>query len=738
MNANLKPTLAFSESLFQALGSLPKAVFKKVFAFTEKFRRNPEAASLNYERIQNAACPDYRSARIDDSYRMILSRPREGSVFLLLWAGKHEEAYRWARTHACSINPVTGSMQLYETLDSDGPQEPEADGAPAAGLPAPAGVKPESSGTAAPSPAAPLFDGFSDEELFSIGVPQDRLALVRSMRSRAEIERCGGKLPPDARESLAWLADGEPLESVRDAYGPVQTAVDPEDALQRERSRRSFKVIENDEELMAVMNASLERWRVFLHPAQRRLVERESTGPMVVRGAAGTGKTVVAMHRAVNLVRRDGWNPGDKLLFTTYTKNLALDIGEQLCLLCTPEERRRIEVVNLDAWLGQFLKQNRVTRRISYPGRADYDECWQSALAMAEAGLGLPDSFYEEEWKRIVLAGEVKTEQEYLRASRKGRGTPLSRKQRKEAWPVFEEMRLQLGNAGLMTVEDACFQALHILQQERGVTRYRAVIVDEAQDFGNEALRLLARLATPEGDEAKEPNILLAGDGQQRIYARQGSLASCGISARGRRSARLKLTYRTTEEIRQAADKVLKGVAFDDMDGGEETLSGNLSCRSGGKPETFIAQTLEEECRWIAKRVNELQEELGLEPQDICIVARKSALLERYQSELEREGFHALRLSRSKSDSSDARERGCLRFATMHRVKGLEFRAVFIAGASEGQIPFSGYETEDKEEAAINDKTERSLFYVAASRARDALFVSCCGEPGVFLQLLAA
>ena len=194
-------------------------------------------------------------------------------------------------------------------------------------------------------------------------MPQECLPLVRSVTDRKELEAKRANLPAESFESLVWLADGESLEEVKSAYGEPEATEDPAQALKSAASQRSFKVIETDEEMMSVVNASLERWRVFLHPAQKRLVERESTGPMLVRGAAGTGKTVVAMHRAVNLIRRPDWHPGQKLLFTTYTKNLAIDISDQLDFLCTPDEKRRIEVVNLDAWLSSFLKQNRVTRQ---------------------------------------------------------------------------------------------------------------------------------------------------------------------------------------------------------------------------------------------------------------------------------------------------------------------------------------------------------------------------------------
>jgi superfamily I DNA/RNA helicase len=726
MNETKRPTLALSDTFFESFGKAPKSLQKKLLSFISKFRQDPSAAGLNCEKIQNSASPGYRSARLDIDYRVIINQPKGSNVYLILWAGKHDEAYKWAATHACRINPTTGSMQLYEMPASAEKTASAENRRPDAPAEANSAAEPEQS-----KPA--LFAQFSDADLLSIGVPEECLPLVRSVTDRQGLEEKRSNLPAESFESLVWLADGEPLEDVKAAYGDSVATEDPVEALKTSGSQRSFKVIETDEEMLAVVNASLERWRVFLHPAQKRLVERQSTAPMLVRGAAGTGKTVVAMHRAVNIIRRPDWQPGQKLLFTTYTRNLAIDISEQLDFLCTPDEKRRIEVVNLDAWLSAFLKQNRVTRRIAYPGSAVYDECWSSAANLAVPELGLPDSFYKEEWQRVVLPNEVLTEQEYLKVSRKGRGTPLSRKQRKAAWPVFEEMRSQLANAGLMTVEDACFMALHILSQEKGITRYQQVIVDEAQDFGNEALKLLARLALPEGDETKEPRIFLAGDGQQRIYARQGSLSSCGINVRGRRSERLRLTYRTTEEIRVAADEVLMGADFYSLEGTPESRAGDLSNRHGSKPETFVADSIEDECKWIEGEIKAVKEGLALENQDICIVARTSQILEKYRSLLEAAGYKTSMLSRKAPDNA---EKDRLRLATMHRVKGLEFRTVFIAGASEGQIPFGGYRTEDKEEAAVNDRTERSLFYVAASRARDALFVSCSGEPGKFLRLL--
>ena len=245
--------------------------------------KKTSSSGLNYEKIQDSASPGYRSARLDNDYRVIINQPSNGNVYLILWAGKHDEAYKWAKTHACRINPTTGSMQLYEVPVVATAQEPPA---AVPGASEPAGAVP---GAQKNHPCAPLFAQYSDSDLLGIGVPQECLPLVRSVTDRKELEAKRANLPAESFESLVWLADGESLEEVKSAYGEPEATEDPAQALKSAASQRSFKVIETDEEMMSVVNASLERWRVFLHPAQKRLVERESTGPMLVRGAAGTG-----------------------------------------------------------------------------------------------------------------------------------------------------------------------------------------------------------------------------------------------------------------------------------------------------------------------------------------------------------------------------------------------------------------------------------------------------------------
>ncbi|MCR5085017.1 MAG: UvrD-helicase domain-containing protein [Succinivibrionaceae bacterium] len=723
-----KIRMAICGSFIEAMMDLPRKMQKQTKEFIESFPSRCQSGGINYEKINDAACKGYRSARVNDNYRVILNHPDEGNVYLLMWVDSHEEAYRWARRHACEVNPHTDAIQVYETDTS----------APA---PAPAGRGPGSAGT-------PIFGVYGEAALLRLGVPEARLPLVLSLTDRDGLSRCQHLLPADSYECLCWLADGEPLDMVMQVYAPPPAA-EGGDAWDRSlgspATRRSFRVIADGADLGEVLEASLEAWRIFLHPEQSRLVhQRRSDSPTLVRGAAGTGKTVVAMHRAVELIRREDWPQGRKLLFTTFTRNLALDLRGLLSRLCTAEEMGRIEVTNLDAWVLRFMRQQGLGQEFAYERGEGYRECWKEALALRPGDLSA--AFCHEEFRRVVLPQGIGSAEEYLRAGRRGRGQPLGRRERQGLWPVFARMREALASRSLITFDDACHHCARLLAANPGLCRYGAVVVDEAQDLGEAALRLIASLgqgANPDPlARGAEPRVFLVGDGQQRIYPRVASLRACGLNVRGVRSHRLRVTYRTTEEIRRRAQAVLEGVACSDMDEGVEIQRGAVALRHGEPPVTAALATRDEELRFIAARI---QEALALrgrdggalyQPGDICVAARTNEWAKGYAEGLAGQGIGTTLLGR---DSSDDPAGGGVRVATMHRIKGLEFKVVIIAGASSGRVPLEAppREGDDADRALEDARIERSLFYVAATRARDLLAVTCHGEPGPFLLAMA-
>lgn len=287
-----------------------------------------------------------------------------------------------------------------------------------------------------------------------------------------------------------------------------------------------------------MLNSPLAQWRVFLHPTQRKLAQGDRSGPMRVLGGAGTGKTVLAMHRARWLAEQRATTE-KKVLFTTFTRNLAADIEENLKTLCSPTVMQKIEVKNLDAWVHGFLRRHKYEHKIIYNRKRDEAaEAWQRALTLQDTSTAFPPGFYEEELERVVLAQGVSSRDDYRLAKRTGRGTVLTRGKRDAIWPVFKEYRAQLASRKLKEVDDAYRDAavlLHDMPQP-----YSSIIVDETSDFGPQALRLL-RAIVPNG-----PNdLFFVGDGHQRIYTRnRASMSASGINIKGRSRKLFELSRR--------------------------------------------------------------------------------------------------------------------------------------------------------------------------------------------------
>lgn len=526
---------------------------------------------------------------------------------------------------------------------------------------------------------------------------------------------------------MSFLADGIPLDEVMQEYAvPDGAAVDPEDiavALARVPTLRRFTVVTDELELKQMLEAPLSQWRVFLHPTQRRLVERSWNGPVRVLGGAGTGKTVVAMHRARWLVK-NVLKPGEKLLLTTFTRNLASDIEFNLKKICTPEQMKQIDVANIDAWVMRFLKREKQDVRIVYRDMDNYEKCWKKAVVLRDSSLDLPDSFYQDEWERVILPQRVLSQMDYFKASRVGRGVPLSRQQRAKIWPVFEEMRLQMHQANITTLPDATFSALDLLEKKAPL--YRAVIVDEAQDFGEETLRLLRGLV----DEQTE-DLMIVGDGHQRIYGRKSSLGKCGINIRGR-GRKLRINYRTTEEIRRFATAILEGVNTDDMDEGSDNTAGYRSLVNGDSPVLKGFESEREEAAWVADEIERLFQQ-GLQSQDICVVSRTAIQMKAFARELADRGHDVHNISREAND--DSRTPG-VRLANMHRVKGLEFKVVFLVSIRDGVVPLEAAlkKSDDPVEKRAVEISERALLHVAGTRAVRGLYVTWSGEKSGFLH----
>ena len=716
--------VAMSADFLGAFSRLGKQQQKGVRAWIDKFRADPTNKSINYKSLEGMRDPKVRSVRIDQKYRAIVIHPPKGDVYLLVWVDNHDEAVDWARNKVFEVNRYTGTFQVYEAVE----------GTPGAPAPAPTRARVEQvSGADDIVPEGFLLAGHKHEDLLLLGVPEPLLPAVRALRTERDLDELARYLPPEAADAVYLLASGHSVDDTldeldrRNAQGKpdIPAVVDPEDfasSLERVESRRTFKLLEDDAELAAILAAPLEQWRIFLHPSQARLASMRSGGSARVLGGAGTGKTVVAMHRARFLAKNVFKEPGQRVLFTTFTKNLAADIRANLKRMCGPEIDR-IDVKHLqeaarDVLRGKGINLQRVATT------AQQEAAWSRALD-AHA-LEFHPVFYKEEWSKVVQAQDVTDEDGYLRAGRVGRGQRLTRGNRKHVWKVLAEYRQQLDLMGVSEHADFIREARLALKQSPSQD-YAAVVADEIQDFRTADLEFLRALVR-EG-----PNdIFVVGDPHQRIYGHKASLSRCGISVRGQRSRKLRINYRTTHEIRNWAVGRLHGLEVDDLDEGVDNLKGERSLRSGDAPEIELFADIDAETRRIAALIRAWQAE-GVSPEHICIVVRTRALLaESYAPALRTHGIDTVPID---TDASDTLGPG-VRIASMHRVKGLEFPRMILAGIQKGTMPYedAAYTTRDETARALYDEGERKLLYVAATRARDILILTGHGQRSPFVS----
>lgn len=562
-------------------------------------------------------------------------------------------------------------------------------------------------------------------------------------------------------EALLNLATGATIEEIREDFGlrpSRDVAAEPTDAdliagLRTRAARSTFTWLESDEDLRrAIEGLSFAEWQLFLHPQQRALVERRANGPMRVSGGAGTGKTVIAVHRAVELAKRDkvdGQEP--RILLTTYTRNLADDLRRQIAQLDPrlPFTEKLSEpgvmVSGLDRVARMILQQAgaRISpiaqevigqprgRVLTYPR----ENVWQEVLTLM--GDELPEKlrsadFLESEYELIVLPQRVTTLKQYLRVRRPGRGVALDRSKRAAVWKAMERYRDRSADLGVTSFDEQLALAAAWLDHEAtlGTPRpFRHVLVDEAQDLTPAHLQLLRALVEPGPDD-----LFLAEDSHQRIYGKKITLSHYGIQVRGR-SRRLTRNYRTTRQNLDVAFGILDPGTYEDMEGQAEEHH-YVSPRSGPEPLLLHASDRADELSKAAELLTVwLEQDRDSEdsaPESIAILVR-----DRYQRDAVVNGLaqHGIEV---RAVDREAAGRGRPVVMTMHRAKGLEFRKVLLFDVSKNAIPRplrdQQYSDADSDDALLR---ERSLLYVAATRARDQLAISWSGEASPLITALA-
>ncbi len=704
------PRLRLDRRFSEACDRLPMAARAAVLACLTKLLENPGHPSLNYEAIRTAADPRMRSIRVNEQYRAIIAQPEGTGEQLLLWVDKHDEAYAWAARHRFSTSSSLGGLEIVELpVRQDVPEAPGA-----------AGQTPQS--------APGRLHLYTPEQLKALGVPAALLLALARCQTENDLQEVLVGQPEGVVDLVCDLWFGKPraVPVQPPEAAPAQPASQAgeadslQEALQRPGSARNFVIITTQEELAQALKYPLERWRVFLHPQQQAIVRANFDGPMLVSGGAGTGKTVVGLHRARYLASEVFTAPRDRVLLTTFTINLADNLAQLMDSLCAdqPEVRRRIEVTHVHSLVAAVRHQARENFGILSDEQAQ--QLMTEAVERHDT-LGFPVSFYLAEWKEVVQEREALTEDAYLQVDREGRGRGLSRRQRTVIWPVLAAYEQAMAAAKREEWATVVRRARHLLETRRIMLpkNYRAVIVDEAQDMGTPEMRFLLALV------GQQPNaLLLLGDSRQQIYARGSYVRLLNIPI-GRRHMRLHLNYRTTEQIRAAASGVIttSTALTGELLGADDSIS--LLRGPTPRVQTFANPSDEE-----AAVVQALRETLasGMLPEEILVVARTGAILTRFASALLAEGLPHARIEGNKPRGAG------VQLATMHRAKGLEFRAVFIVGCSADMLPqpYTG-DVDDLAACADHAERERRLLYVAMTRARELLWISGSGAITSFL-----
>jgi len=652
---------------------------------------NPAHPSLQFHRIASAKDKNFWSIRSSRDLRIIIHKTE--ADFLLCYVNHHNAAYDWAERRKLQTHPETGAAQLVEVRETI--QEY---------------VVPKYVESDVSRPVRTPFSGLADSELLGYGVPPDWLDAVR-MATENSILDMFGHLPAEAAEALLELATGgRPVVAV--ANGRVADPFTHPDA------KRRFTPIASSDELTRALEFPWDKWTIFLHPEQKSFVEKDFSGPARVSGSAGTGKSIVALHRVYNLALK---RPASRILLSTFSDSLAsaLEVNLHKLIAKQPRLSEQIEVQSIPTLIKRLFEVH--FGKVAFASESAIKKIIGREKDSIDAKK-FSTYFLWKEWEQIVDSWQIRDWEQYRIVPRLGRKTRLSEDGRRSLWQLFENVRLRLTTQSLITEADAC-QRLESLFREKGVSPYDHAVIDEAQDISVPQLRLLAALL------ADKPNgLFFAGDLGQRIFQQPFSWNALGVDIRGR-SKTLKINYRTSQEIRRQADRLLDP-QFADVDGVNEDRRGTISVFSGPAPTVRHCQSTDEECTEVAKWLHN-QIANGITEPEICLIVRSENEIPRALDVLKVAGCHSRRLG-----DSDARPSLGVTVATMHLAKGLEFRAVGVMACDDEIIPLQSRIESVGDDADLQEvyATERQLLYVACTRARDCLLVSGVEPTSEFLD----
>lgn len=712
MTQQTKFNMTMSRECLQDLGKLPPNVQPRAVRTAERMIKSPWARELHPEKIQQADNGVY-SCQVDKSYRIIWKHIKPNDIVLCL-IDNHDEAYRRARRKRFTLEDGVVHMADVVEVDAKAPGRPS-------GIFGWLGTRGGEPGT--------LFVGYRDQELIDIGVPEEVLPNIRALDNINQLDLVERLLPEDVHNRLCEIALG-----IADI--PIVADKKLKKSLEKHEGGKDLYRFIDSEEFKRALAGDMEDWMLFLAPHQKRLINRTYHGPARIKGVAGSGKTVVAIHRARRLAR-EASNRNKKVLFLTYGSRLPNVIDYLLKHLAgrNAPELRVVECVTVHQWCYRFLCDHGNCPRVDRTGKT----YWKALDHAIARGISLhpgfkiwsrPTRFFKDEIKYAIKGRAISSLEEYLALDRSGRGTALQQSERRAVYTVYEEYQSFLQDRGVWDFDDYIVEALKLVENGHIPNHYMAAVVDEIQDLSAAVMRLI-RLIVPEDAN----DLFLVGDGLQRIYPGGYVLSRLGVNITGRGTV-LRKNYRNTQEILQAAHTMMEGQHFDDMDPEESEVSEpEFSIRSGHVPILHRARNPGAEIEWIKNKVVELKSQQNYEDKDFAFLYRWRDPYEDLISGYLSDHMEIVEIKRNAFTYFGPGAK----HTTFHSAKGLEFKVVFAVGVTDGQfVPKDDWSLEGDE---LEDymARERRLLYVAMTRARDLLYLTCSrGQPSRFLSNIPA
>ncbi|SDY94437.1 UvrD-like helicase C-terminal domain-containing protein [Proteiniborus ethanoligenes] len=706
--------IAITKTYLTALSKLPKSKQKKANNFFEKFKLNPDSASINYEDIIDMKDDKVRTVRIDQKYRAIIIHPPEGNVYLFVYIDNHDEAMDWAKNKIFNVNSSTSAIQVVDL--TIGKKEV---------VPSEEEIESQDKGELS------IADIYTQDELISIGIPKLVLPVLSFIKTDEDlVKHVKEYVSEDIYEILSFCLEGIDIEEIKECFS-IENDFVPKtmhEAINKDINKSYIKVISEEDVISKVLDDPIDLWRIFIHPQQNKYVIGNNgnyKGSFQLKGSAGTGKTVVAMHRAKYLAENVYTSREDKILFTTYSKKLTKSVEYNLKNMCNLESLNRIEVINLHSWIAKYLKEHNISFKIiDDETRAIFIESAITRVGL-EQDYTLSDVITEID---VVLSyHQVMDLDSYLRVSRNGAFKKLGRSQRKEVWNIISEYLEMLHESDFTEWWIIIKDVIHMISRKKDIN-YSAIIIDEAQDFGMPEYRLIRALI-----DEKENDLFIVGDIRQRIYSVNSNFSKCGINIKGNRTRELKINYRNTLEISQQAEKIIRGVNFTDFDSDTFQDKSSKCVMRGKRPIINNFPSQYEESNYVLEEIRKIVSS-GINYSEIAIVSRVNSYLSIIKDTLNKAMIRTISLEEVNPISQNN-----VYIGTMHGIKGFEFKVVFLVGMNESMIPYKNQldKLEYHREIEEYENKERSLLYVAMTRARDQLYILSSNQISKWIEKIS-